>query len=53
LEEEVYVSQQPGFEIDGKQDHVYRLKKVLYGLEQALRAWNKKIDSFLLQLKNV
>lgn len=49
LEEEVYVTQPPGFEIKGREDKVYRLKKALYGLKQAPRAWNKRIDSFLVQ----
>ena len=26
---------------------MYRLTKALYGLKQTLRAWNKRIDSFL------
>jgi len=49
LEEEVYVSQPPGFEIKGKEDYVYKLDKALYGVKQAPRAWNKKIDRFLIQ----
>lgn len=49
LEEEVYVTQPPGYEIRGREDKVYKLKKALYGLKQALRAWNKRINSFLLQ----
>lgn len=47
LEEEVYVSQPPGFKIKGWNSKVYRLRKALYGLKQAPRAWNKRIDSFL------
>jgi len=43
------VSQPPGFEINGKEEYVYKLEKALYGLKQAPRAWNKKIDNFLLQ----
>ncbi|GAU23292.1 hypothetical protein TSUD_237460 [Trifolium subterraneum] len=47
LEEEVYVSQPPGFEVDAQKDKVYKLQKALYGLKQAPRAWNKRIDTFL------
>ncbi|GAU28641.1 hypothetical protein TSUD_159220 [Trifolium subterraneum] len=50
LEEEVYVSQPPGFEIHGKENMVYKLHKALYGLKQAPRAWNKRIDEFLIQI---
>lgn len=28
---------------------MYKLKKALYGLKQAPKAWNKRIDSFLVQ----
>ena len=49
LEEEVYVTQPPGFDVKGKESKVYRLRKALYGLKQALRAWNKRIDSFLIE----
>ena len=37
LEEEVYVRQPPGYEVDGQKDKVYRLKKTLYGLKQEPR----------------
>lgn len=46
LEEEVYVTQPPGFEVKHKERKVYRLHKALYGLKQAPRAWNRRIDSF-------
>jgi hypothetical protein len=46
----VYVSQPPGFEIVGKENMVYKLHKALYGLQQAPRAWNKKIDQVLTQI---
>jgi hypothetical protein len=39
--EEVYVSQPPGFE--DSSGRVWRLKKSLYGLKQAARAWHKKL----------
>ena len=51
LEEEVYVEQPQGFEIQGLEGDVYLLKKYLYGLKQAPRAWYHKIDAFLLSLK--
>ena len=44
---EVYVHQPPGFAIPGKEGKVLRLRKALYGLRQALRAWNAKLDSTL------
>jgi hypothetical protein len=48
LKEEVYVHQPPGFAIPDKEDKVLRLRKALYGLWQAPRAWNAKLD-FTLQ----
>ena len=45
LKEEVYVHQPAGFIIPGKEDKVLRLRKALYGLRQAPRAWNIKLDS--------
>jgi hypothetical protein len=47
LKEEVYVHQPPGFVIPGKEGKVLRLCKALYGLRQAPRAWNVKLDSML------
>ncbi|KAJ0941493.1 putative RNA-directed DNA polymerase [Helianthus annuus] len=47
LEEEVYVSQPDGFVIEKKENCVYKLRKALYGLRQAPRAWNAKLDKTL------
>jgi hypothetical protein len=47
LKEEVYVHQPPRFAIPGKEGKVLRMRKALYGLRQALRAWNAKLDSTL------
>ena len=49
LDQMVYVTQPPDFEIKGKERMVYKLNKALYGLKQAPKAWNKRIDSFLIQ----
>ena len=37
INEEVYVEQPPDFEDDKKCNHVYKLKKTLYGLKKAPR----------------
>ncbi|KAK2378599.1 hypothetical protein QL285_066488 [Trifolium repens] len=50
LDEEVYVSQPPGFIKKGHEGMVYRLNKALYGLKQTPRAWNKRIGGFLTQV---
>jgi hypothetical protein len=47
LKNEVYVHQSSVFAIPGKEGKVLRLRKVLYGLQQASRAWNAKLDSTL------
>lgn len=46
LEEEVYVTQPPGFET-GDPNVVCRLKRALYGLKQAPRAWHKTLSEKL------
>ncbi|GKD02816.1 putative ribonuclease H-like domain-containing protein [Tanacetum coccineum] len=40
IEEEVYVCQPPGFEDPDFPNRVYKVKKALYGLHQAPRAWS-------------
>src|SRR3954469_19511916 len=50
LEEEVYVLQPPGFIVTGQDSKVLRLHKALYGLRQAPRAWNAKLDATLKTL---
>ena len=50
LDEEFYVTQPPGFVIQEEARKVYKLHKALYGLKQAPRAWNKNIDSYLVEL---
>eukprot|EP00253_Pinus_taeda_P031506 PITA_31506 len=48
LQEEVYITQPPGFKIAGQEQKVCRLAKALYGLKQAPRAWYMKIDQYLI-----
>eukprot|EP00253_Pinus_taeda_P013227 PITA_13227 len=47
LQEEVYMTQPPGFKIASQEQKVCRLAKALYGLKQAPRAWYMKIDQYL------
>jgi hypothetical protein len=47
LQEEVFVEQALGFAQAGQEHKVYRLHKALYGLHQAPRAWNQKLDDKL------
>ncbi|GJV42186.1 putative ribonuclease H-like domain-containing protein [Tanacetum coccineum] len=49
INEEVYVSQPPGF-LDPKYPHkVYKVVKALYGLQQAPIAWYANLSTFLLK----
>lgn len=48
LKEEVYVMQPPGYEVEGQEGKVYRFRKPLYGLKQALHAWYNRIDAYFL-----
>ncbi|KAK1370395.1 hypothetical protein POM88_036487 [Heracleum sosnowskyi] len=43
LKEEVYVKQPPGFESEHFPNHVFKLKKALYGLRQAPRSWYERL----------
>ena len=44
----VYVEQPPGFEDEKKPNYVYKLRKALYDLKQAPRAWYERLRDFLL-----
>ncbi|GKB03159.1 gag-pol polyprotein, partial [Tanacetum coccineum] len=47
LKEEVYVNQPDGFVDPHHPDKVYRLKKALYKLKQAPKAWYDELSNFL------
>ncbi|GJY21186.1 retrovirus-related pol polyprotein from transposon TNT 1-94 [Tanacetum coccineum] len=51
LQEEVFISQREGFEDPEHPTHVYRLKKALYELKQAPRAWYDTLSKFLMATK--
>ena len=48
LNEEVFVEQPKGFQDPHFLDHVLRLKKALYGLKRAPRAWYDRLTTYLL-----
>ena len=47
INEEVFVSQAPGFEDHQHPEYVFKLKKALYGLKQAPRQWYERLSVFL------
>ncbi|GJV62904.1 putative ribonuclease H-like domain-containing protein [Tanacetum coccineum] len=47
IEEEVYVSQPPGFVDPEFLEKVYKVEKALYGLHQAPRAWYETLSTYL------
>nr|GEW20022.1 hypothetical protein [Tanacetum cinerariifolium] len=49
IEEEVYVSQPPGFMDPEFPYRVYNVEKALYALHQALRAWYETLSNYLLE----
>ena len=50
LDKEVYMVQAPGFESSTHPTTICRLKKALYNLKQAPRAWHLKITQYLHQI---
>jgi hypothetical protein len=49
-EEEMYIEQPQGFEVEYRKTHVCRLKKDMYGMKQTPRACYGRIDGFLTSL---
>ena len=50
IEEEVYIEQPEGFDVENRETHVCRLHRTLYGLKQAPRAWYSRIDNYLREM---
>lgn len=50
LEETIYMRQPKGYVVKGKEDHVWKLNKTLYGLKQAGRVWYHKLRDSLLDI---
>ncbi|GJY76417.1 retrovirus-related pol polyprotein from transposon TNT 1-94, partial [Tanacetum coccineum] len=48
IHEEVYVAQPPRFIDSEKPNHVFKLKKALYSLKQAPKAWYDRLKAFLI-----
>ncbi|GEM05987.1 hypothetical protein Rt10032_c01g0004 [Rhodotorula toruloides] len=46
----VFIKQPPGFEVPGREDHEYQLKRAAYGLPQSGRAFHLKVKDKLDQL---
>ena len=44
------MQQPPGYEVQGQENLVCRLKKSLYGLKQSPRCWNKAFRDFIVNL---
>lgn len=48
LEEDIYMSQPPGFIDESNEGKVCHLKKSIYGLKQSARVWNEKLHKTLI-----
>ena len=48
LEEEIYMRQPNVYVVEGKEDHVYLLKKSLYGLKQSPRQLYNRFDKYMI-----
>lgn len=49
IQEIVYMEQPEGFIMKGSENKVFKLKKAVYGLKQAAKAWYEKINKILCE----
>ncbi len=47
LDETIYMEQPDGYAVPGKENHVCKLKKSLYGLKQSPRCWNTVFQEYM------
>ena len=50
LDENIFITQPKGFEVEGKENFYYKLSKSLYGLKQSSRCWNSELHAYLIKL---
>ena len=48
LLEDIMMQQPKGFDVEGKENFICRLKRSLYGLKQPPRQWYKRFDEFIV-----
>jgi hypothetical protein len=51
IEEEVYIEQPEGFHLSENTYYVFKLKRALYGIKQAPKAWYSRLDKYLQQAR--
>ena len=50
MQEDVFIEQPEGFDVENRETHVCRLQRALYGLKQAPWAWYSRIDNYLREM---
>ena len=50
LKEDIYIIQPEGFNMNGHEEKVYKLKSLLYGLKQSSRQWYLKFHEAIMKI---